>query len=393
MCLATGKLSGPDQMRFREFCRLLQSIFHFEYHENLELLKDLYAPINPDRDTRKVGVFAEEIKVSFTDTLHELLDKANYEKLSQEAIEAAFEESSLFQVKLKIDFDNFDEVLLFTRGESIHTEQVKMFFGLIKKEITFSNFDRVVIYIKYKDGVMPDAAKGKPGATMLKLFQNVPRADVEMLFPDTKVAMRNIDKLIIGVPAVIGAAAILTTKVGASLILLGSLMGFWLGLHSEEIELDEARMLAIIAGLGGLGSFIWKQFSNFKNRKLVFMQSLTQNLYFKNLDNNAGVFHRLVDDAEEEECKEAILAYYFLLAESRAVDEEDLDSQIESWFSTRWESEVDFEVDDAMAKLKKLNLVRQLDDGLSVTPIETACELLDKRWDDYFKFNKNGSEI
>ncbi len=392
MCLATGKLSGADQMRFREFCRLLQSIFHFEYHENLEQLKDLYAPINPDRDTRKVGVFTEEVDVSFTETLHELLDKANYEKLSQQAIEAAFEESSLFQVKLKVNFDNFDEVLLFTRGESIHTEQVKMFFGLLKKEITFSNFDRVVIYIKYKDGVMPDAAKGKPGATMLKLFQNVPRADVEMLFPDTRVAMRNIDKLFIGVPAIVGAAAILTTKVGASLILLGSLMGFWLGLHSEEIELDEARMLAIIAGLGGLGSFIWKQFSNFKNRKLVFMQSLTQNLYFKNLDNNAGVFHRLVDDAEEEECKEAILAYYFLLAEGRATDEQDLDAQVEAWFSERWESEVDFEVDDALAKLKKLNLVEQSGEGLSVTSIENACELLDRRWDEYFKFNKNGSE-
>jgi hypothetical protein len=392
MCLATGNLNDPDQMKFREFCRLLQSIFHFEYHENLEQLKDLYAPINPDRDTRKVDVFSEEEKVSFTDTLHELLDKANYEKLSQDAIEAAFEESSLFQVKLKIDFDNFDEVLLFTRGESIHTEQVKMFFGLVKKEITFSNFDRVVIYIKYKDGVMSDAAQGKPGATMLKLFQNVPRADVEMLFPDTRVAMRNIDKLMIGVPAVIGAAAILTTKVGASLLLLGSLMGFWLGLHSEEIELDEARMLAILAGLAGLGSFIWKQFSNFKNRKLGFMQSLTQNLYFKNLDNNAGVFHRLVDDAEEEECKEAILAYYFLLAEGSATDEKDLDSKVEAWFSTRWETEIDFEVDDAMAKLKKLNLVEQSGDGLSVTPVDTACELLDKRWDEYFKFNKNGSE-
>jgi hypothetical protein len=240
--------------------------------------------------------------------------------------------------------------------------------------------------------VIPDAAKGKPGATMLKMFQNVPRADVEMLFPDTRVAMRNIDKLVIGVPAVIGAAAILTTKVGASLLLLGSMMGFWLGLHSEEIELDEARMLAILAGLGGLGSFIWKQFSNFRNRKLVFMQSLTQNLYFKNLDNNAGVFHRLVDDAEEEECKEAILAYYFLLAEGSATDEEDLDKQVEAWFSTRWEAEVDFEVDDALAKLKKLNLVEQSGDGLRVTSIESACELLDKRWDEYFQFNKNGSE-
>ena len=36
------------------------------------------------------------------------------------------------------------------------------------------------------------------------------------------------------------------------------------------------------------------------------METLTRNLYFKNLDNNAGVFHRLANDAEEEESKEAI---------------------------------------------------------------------------------------
>ena len=89
------------------------------------------------------------------------------------------------------------------------------------------------------------------------------------------------------------------------MILLGGLLGYWLGLSTEPVELSRATALALLAGIAGLGSFIWKQFNNFKNRKLRFLQSLTENLYFKNLDNNAGVFHRLIDDAEEEECKEA----------------------------------------------------------------------------------------
>ena len=37
------------------------------------------------------------------------------------------------------------------------------------------------------------------------------------------------------------------------------------------------------------------------------MKALSDNLYFKNLDNNAGVFHHLIDAAEEEEVKEAIV--------------------------------------------------------------------------------------
>ena len=68
-------------------------------------------------------------------------------------------------------------------------------------------------------------------------------------------------------------------------------------------------LIALLAGLVTLGSYLWKQFNNYKNCKLSFMQTLTENLYFENLDNNAGVFHRLIDDAEEEECKEAILVY------------------------------------------------------------------------------------
>lgn len=397
MCISGGALSGSDQMKFREFCRLLQSVFHFEYHDTLETLKDLYAPLNPDRDTRKVGVFVEESGESFTETLHGLLDKANYELLTQEELEAAFEESSLFQLKLNIDFDAFEEALLFTRGESIHTEQVSTLWGLIKRDVTFLNFDRVVIYIRYRDDVTSDGASDagriKPGATMLKLFQNVPRADVEMLFPNTRLGMRLVDKLMIGVPALVGAVAIAMTKAGASLLLLASLIGFWLGLHSEAVELDEARMIAILAGLGGLGSYIWKQFSNFRNRKLLFMQSLTQNLYFKNLDNNAGVFHRLIDDAEEEECKEAILAYYFLLTQEKdtVTDEASLDRMIEDWFQKRWDSHLDFEVDDALAKLRKLGLLQESDRGMTVQPLGGACELLDQRWDDYFRFGEDGT--
>ena len=385
MCISGTDLPVGEHAMFRQFCELLQSVFHFEYHESLERLKDLYAPVNPDRDTRRIAGVREQ-EGSFVETLDGLLDKANYEKMSQADIELAFEESSLFQVKLDIDFDQYEEVLLYTRGESQHLEQVSTFFGLIKKEIGFSNLDRVVIYIRFKQGVASDLAEGRSGVTMLKLFQNVPRADVEMLFPNTRVAMRTIDKLLIGVPAVIGAGAIITTNVGASLLLLGTLIGFWLGLHSDEVELNEARMMAILAGLGGLASYIWKQFSNFRNKKLLFMQSLTRSLYFKNLDNNAGVFYRLVDDAEEEECKEAILAYSFLLQEP-GLTEAELDQKIETWFKTEWQAEVDFEVDDGLSKLRKLNLVEEREGTYRVVPLEEASRLMDERWDNYFDHN------
>jgi hypothetical protein len=58
------------------------------------------------------------------------------------------------------------------------------------------------------------------------------------------------------------------------------------------------------------------------------METLEDNLYFKNLDNNTGVFHRLIDAAEEEG-KEVILAYFFLIKVDKEMTALELDSAIE----------------------------------------------------------------
>ena len=330
MCVAADHLDVDGNNLFRELCRLMQSVFHFEYHDKLEALKNSYMPINPDRDTREIEAEIEDR--NFAGQLEELLDKANYEKLSEEELAMAFEESSLFKIRLKVNFDDFSDVVIYTRGESLHSERQTSFFGLVSKTIECTNFDGVVVFIKFATGVDQD----KSGSTMLKMFQNVPKADIEMLFPNTKVGMRTIDKLMTGVPALVGGTAIFTTKMGASFVLLGTLIGYWLGIISEPVSLDQAALVALLASIGGIASYLFKQFSNFKNRKLAFMQTLTENLYFKNLDNNAGVFHRLIAEADEEECKEAFLAYYFLLVKQGITDADTLDSAIESWFSANW---------------------------------------------------------
>ena len=52
MLLAEERLDHAQATQFRQFCQILESIFHFDYHRRLEALKNAYAPLNPDRDTR-----------------------------------------------------------------------------------------------------------------------------------------------------------------------------------------------------------------------------------------------------------------------------------------------------------------------------------------------------
>jgi hypothetical protein len=87
---------------------------------------------------------------------------------------------------------------------------------------------------------------------------------------------------------------------------------------------------------------------------------------------------------EEEESKEAILAYYFLLTAEEPLGKAALDNAIENWFETRWNCAIDFEIDDALQKLLTLGLVKEDDGRFSAIPIAEGIRLLDQRWDNYF---------
>ncbi|MGD9279016.1 MAG: TMEM143 family protein, partial [Desulfobacterales bacterium] len=289
----------------------------------------------------------------------------------------------------------FEEVLFYQRGESTKKETLVKFFGLKKEPITFTNYERVVIYIKFKKKDYFNAKKQKnlyftPGSTIIKLFQNVPKADLEMLFPNSEVRMKTVDKLIIGVPAAVSGIVLTATKLGGTILLIASVISFWLGLTQKEIKIDQQHLIALALGLATLGGFLFKQINKFKNRKIKFMKALSDNLYFKNLDNNTGVFHHLVDTAEEEEFKEAILAYYFLLIEDRDLTITQLDEIVERWFETKHNCRINFEIEDALQKLERWNLVNRDRNIIRRKNMNDAMQQLDKIWDNYFPYHQAG---
>ena len=395
MCLTGDLLPVSLHQRFRDFCRILESVFHFEFHTRLETIKNAYAPFNPDADTRRPeGIRqegAENAQAVFIQEMREVLNAANYEPITEADIQQALHEESLFKVRLAVDFNDFDEVLFFQRGAVRKKETLVQLKGLRKKEIEFTNFERVVVYVKFKEEEYFSSQNRnqlmfKPGSSIIKLFQNVPKGDLEMLFPNSQVRMKTIDKLLIGIPAAVSGVAVIATKVGASLLLIGSLLAFWAGFREEEVEITKRQLTAMGAGMAALAAYFIKQFNKFKNRKIKFMKALAENLYFKNLDNNAGVFHHLIDAAEEEEFKEAVLAYLFLLRAEAGLSQKQLDHQVEQWFDTAWGCSLDFEVDDALAKLERLDLVEKKGDKLVSKPLPEAMKELDRAWDGYFNY-------
>jgi hypothetical protein len=398
MCLKDAQLTEAEVKGFRDFCQILEALFHFEFHARLEKLKTCYGPFNPDADTRRIFNYSasekKNLKKQLVSEMTAVLDAANFEKVTAEDLQQALGEESLFQIRLEVDFDDFEDVIFFRRGESIKEETLVKLFGLSKKTFQFTNYERVAIYIKFKEKSYFDSRERKnlyfePGSTIIKLFHNVPKADLEMLFPNSKVRMKTIDKIIIGVPAAVSGIIVLVTKLGASLLLVGSVISFWLGLKDQEVQIKQQHLIALGAGLGTLGGFLFRQINKYKNRKIKFMKALSDNLYFKNLDNNAGVFYHLIDAAEEEEFKEAVLAYYFLLTAKETLTKKELDDRIENWLAERWNCHIDFEIGDAVNKLKRLELIEVDADHLRCVPLIAAKKQLDSIWDNFFKYNAN----
>ena len=401
MCCDDSRMQAGDREAFRELCRILEALFHFEFHRRLEAIKNCYAPFNPDADTRLVGGYTSEerkrLQKELVSEMTAVLNSANFEKITSEDLSQALTEESLFKIRLQVDFGDFEEVIFFRRGESVRQETLVSFWGLKKKSFKFTNYDRVVIYLKFKEYAYFESQARKnlnfiPGSTIIKLFHNVPKADLEMLFPNSRVRMKTIDKLIIGVPAVVSGIVVVVTKLGASLILIASVVAFWLGFRREEARLNQHHIIALGVGLATLGGFLFRQITKYKNRKIKFMKALSDNLYFKNLDNNTGVFYHLIDAAEEEETKEVILAYFFLLTEKQPFTKKELDERIEKWFESGWNTRINFEIDDALAKLDRLGLANTRDgERLQCQPLKEAKRRLDDIWDNYFRFNQPDS--
>ena len=366
-----------------KFFMLIKNQVHLEFYQTIEELDHNYKPFNPNTVEQESSIQPDSS--TFIKHLKYALTKANYKALGDAELAEALEATSLFKIRLFVDFNDYQQTILFTRGESIRKEEVALFGRFFKREIEFNNYDSVVMFLHLKDEIVDSTLQEScvPGSVVLKMFHNVPKADIEMLFPNTKIRMRLKDKLMIGIPALISGVVMAVTKLGASFIIIAALVGFWFGFSDEPVDLNKTSLLALMAGLGTIAGYMWKQFSGFNKKKLKFVQTLIENLYFKNLDNNEGVYYRLVNEAEKEEVKEILLAYFYLLQSKKPLDVKELDTGLEQWIKETWDCSVNFDIDDAIEKLKRLDLVTQVDSSFTAVNLSDAIQHLDHRWDNY----------
>lgn len=377
---------------FKKLFDILEHYFHYEAFNLIRKLKQNYALFDPDlkADERSGFAVKSDLKI-FKETLLKVLERGNYSPVDKDTLTEAFKNSDLIGLKLGIDFNDFKDYGLYVRGHNKTTEKVTKFI-FWKKEIEFEYYDRVMIYLYYNDANYFNKKKVPlsklpfdPGCIVLKIFKRVPKNDLETIFPNAVPKMSTTDKILFWVPGIGGGISLLSSKVIPALIAMYA--AYKSGESIDLLNSKTALNQGLIA-LGVLGGYLFRQYSSFVNKKIKFSKMLSDSLYFKNLGNNSGAFYSLLNSSEEEELKETILAYAFLNKSRKPLTADELDTQIESWFKTKLNTELDFDVSDALLKLKNIGLGIDKDSKWEVIPLDKALIRIDEVWDGVFDYNQ-----
>src|SRR5262245_12876030 len=378
----------------RRFMRYLDYWRRHAYSVKLLDLEQSYEPFSPDTDLLLTRKFTPEERLAMQKRLvkqmTELLEQGNFTRIDPADFHIILTKDSHYGLDLHVDVDAFEEILVFYRGAATMTERrrdIRKAY-LRWKKVHVPVFQRLFILFKLKPlearvnevmqkrkvdrkeaekivqrlrRVLPDSVS--TDLVYIKLFKNMPRSDVEMAFPNTRVRFRLFDKIKFGVTAGSGVGVGVVSTAGKLALL--------------------SNPYTLVMTLVGLGGIAVRQASNFINQRNRYMAVLARNLYFHSMADNRGVMTLLADRAAEEDIKEEMLLYTAIantrvnIRELKAVDQ-----VIEKYLADTFGMHVNFDVEDALARLKQDGIVTELADGtLQVLPPGQAALHVDKLWD------------
>lgn len=369
---------------------------HQTYHSRLMSLKESYLAFSPDRDTVQILKYTPDqlqtMRHDLMEKLGDLLESANYEKVTEEDLDLLLASDSPYGLRLHVDLDAFDDVVIYFRGagtKPVQYRDIKWAY-LRKKTVETPMFQRLFVALKLKpeedqihqlitkEGltrkqaeklvaknrkILPDGVTSDH--VYLKLFKNIPQDDLEMLFPNTKVEFKLFDKLKLGLTAGGGTVA--------------GLVGIVPKLFAAATLLNPVALISTFAGFIGL---VVRQVMKFFNQRNEYMMTLAQNLYFHNLANNRGVLTLLVDRAEEEDIKEEMLLYNYLSRTANGgIKLDKAKADIEAFLQNEFNINIDFDIEDGFLRLIRDGLVEKTETGsYEILPPARAAKQVERLW-------------
>ena len=377
----------------RRFMRYLDYWRRHSYTARLIELEQAYEPFAPDSDLKTTRSYSDAERAAMQQRvvsgMAALLEQGNFTRVRADDVHLILTEDSHYGLDLHVDLNAFEEALIFYRGATTRAEQRRdpRRLWLKHKTVEVPVFQRLFLLFKLKPfdtrvaEVMAQQSVSKRKAEKLvrkarallpksvtndciymKLFKDMPRTDVEMIFPNTRVKFRRWDKIRFGVSASGGVG-----------------MGVFGTISKIALLSNPTTLLGTIAAFGGV---LARQVSSFVAQRNRYMVVMAQNLYFHSMADNRGVMTLLASRAAEEDMKEEILLYCALAqGPVPASDIDRIDKTIEAYLKDTFGLDVDFFMRDALSRLKADGIVTEVDGMLTTLPPAQAAAHVDRLWD------------
>lgn len=383
--------AGP----MRDVCTLLSALLHHEAHARLEALKALYDPLDPDAPPARRND-GEAALAAFEQAIGEALTRANFKEIDPDSVQTHETTKLLTGLSIKPSSAGLRRIRYFARGG--HTERIvrTSWFGLRRRIIDAHMLADVVVLVSFKPeheiakserAALTRMRRGmRPGASLMKHFRGVATAELVTLHPGAKPSMRPRDQVFLAGPAVVAGAPVLL-NLWPALTVIFAVIAAYFGAQGVIEESELKRALAAISGLVAVGAFVMRQRLKYEAQTLRYQKQLADTIYFRNLANNAGVIDLLVGAGEEQDSKEALLAYWALRRADAPLSKVEIDKAAEAFLHERFGLVIDFDIQDALAKLERLTLVTREGEAYRALPAAEALARLDSAWDGLFNFS------
>ncbi len=377
--VSRNELSPPKQEQFRQFCDSADSIQQDQTRSYHRRFAASYAEIDPDNDCRmpaikpgnesqsetqqdrSAGAGTNQASESNHDAAKtvlalcdEILRTAGYKKLGREDIEECAATVSQFGVPLHVDFDLFERLEVYSRGDIVGDRLIRRLRNFYRSEsVSVPIYQRMVVIFQLSS----DDSSGEElasSAVHLRMFKNIPKLDIDMLLPGTRVRIRGVDHAKFILPS-LGGFLMSIRRVAQYTVLF------------TAIALSKSIILVVLI-VGFLIKSIFSSVFGYFRTKKHYQLNLTRNLYFQKLDSNAGVAYRIIQQSERQSIVELIFAYYGILISDDPISERKLRRRCERLVREAIDVEVDFQVDRAIERLAGAQRITRSGDGWRVVP-------------------------
>ncbi|KAK6931795.1 Protein of unknown function DUF3754 [Dillenia turbinata] len=213
----------------------------------------------------------------------------------------------------------------------------------------------------------------------LKVYERIPIPDLPVIFPHKKLSFRILDMVRLDAATIVG------------------LLAYFVNYKFEDILSSPSAILLDVIGISALIIYVTRVALGYKQTWDRYQLLVNRTLYEKTLASGFGSVYFLLDASEQQQYKEAILAYAMLVRADKAqvLSCRSIAKECEEFMYNSFREKMEMPIEKAMATLERLGLAKVMDNDGSVSlqavPCSHAHTTLQQRWNDLLNYNQRDS--